>query len=1131
VIKRVKSAVGGQRGALQWVLIASILVITIAMVILSTTVAHNRRTQATNSQIALTQQTDAAVSAAVARLSAGQSLPATRAGAQVECEKVGERPMCFAYWGLPRPGNAVEPVSYDLVTNVWADPDGDRAPGPGDRVRAVRVPLDAVTYQTGDQGPTTQAGKILYTATPSGLFRNALFGFSSTQLSGRDVSVKSYNSTLGTLNTKNGTVASGGWVSYGPGTAADSTLLYGYAGAGGVNTSRCTGETCEESDVRVLTHGYATATEQSVAWMGEASCTTRVTGDWVASEQAATIPSGTLCIDGNLVIDVPTRVAVGTASVYVRGNVEITSNLNAPSTITANPGTLFLYSSGQSVAISPTVVTDPGTVVAAMLYAPRAVCSTDPANERTAGGFRGQMTWYGSLVCDTVSLGGSWTHLYDDAGTFAYRDPVPDVARAWTVGVYDIIDTGEQWDVAPGWDIAACMVPTPVNATAYWRLNEPTGLVAADSVGGNDLEWKDDQRVDGMCGRGAGATAGGQATSGTATVSTHSAGQFTLEFWAKAPAENEVSVQVGGVKVTLDQTGHVALGVAGKSAKFPFTVQNRDKWHLYSVSLVPTAGYTLSIDGRYIIGTSQFATPAAGPTVIADGTAGSISDVVFYSRPFTSADVSARWAAWNNAASWTLSDPGKAFTAPTGVSTAGSTNSKVVLSWAPPTGTFPAGSTYTVERATTTAGPWTSLATLPSGGATTYTDTNPARGDYLYHVCATYNDDTRCSAAFRVITVPLPVAPDPVTFSSVTGTSVKVSWPAQEFATSYTYRWRQNSGAYTTVSTTGTSVSLTGLTEGAIVDFSVQTVNAAGTSAWSANARQTLTLRAPTITVGTITESSIAFSWAAVPNAARYDLRYAYDGGGNSTIYDNGTSRSKSFTGRNPGSIVTLLVRAVAADGKLGEWGEATANTTISAPVTDTWQTAASYPTVQVRRTNSSGEQICPGTGVYLQYRFQTRLTNTTTYGALSAWTQVGTTSTVSTYASRTTTYTTGAVFSYQMRCVNNASGVASTTWSSTRTVWHEVPKATGLSVVKQGTSVAWSASCAQGVVRYDYDIVSAVAGHIGPAVESSLPSRSLGTTSWGATTAEVWAYCKVDSYDPDLISRYSPKVKVTAKW
>ncbi len=83
--------------------------------------------------------------------------------------------------------------------------------------------------------------------------------------------------------------------------------------AGGVTTTRCTGDTCDESDVSVMTHSYAAASEASVAWMANPpSCTRTVEGgNWVASEQNARIDTPPiLCINGSLTVDVATRVTI-----------------------------------------------------------------------------------------------------------------------------------------------------------------------------------------------------------------------------------------------------------------------------------------------------------------------------------------------------------------------------------------------------------------------------------------------------------------------------------------------------------------------------------------------------------------------------------------------------------------------------------------------------------------------------------------------------------------------------------------------------------------------------------------------------------------------------------------------------
>lgn len=1106
-----------QRGAMQWIVIVVILIASFAAAMVSIAVAHIQRTDATNDLVAVTQRTDVAVADAVALLSAGNVLPATRATATTSCDEVGNRPVCSAYWALPRPGNATEPVRYDLITNAWIDKDRDQLP-PADtnRIRAVRVPLEAVTYQTrGDLGPKSEAGKIRYNATPPGPFGNALFGFTTTQINGPQVTVSSYNSTSGDLGTGNGVVASGGFVSYGTGTDADSTVLYGSAGAGGVTTTRCTGDTCDESDVTVLTHSYAPATEESVAWMNEATCTAVVEGNWVASERGARIDTPTLCVKGSLIIDVPTRVTIPTVAVYVHGSIELAASLNAPSlNQLGNPAKLFVYSAGQAVTITPTETANPGTAVAAMLYAPRAACSTDPANTKAGGSYAGQMTWYGSLACDTISLGGSWRHLYDDAGTVRYTDPVPGAAKAWTTGTYDVISTGEQWDVPIGWETGTCVLPAPVDAMAYWRLNEPSGLVALDSAGDSDLEWTTTERGEGLCGKAAQFRTGGAALSDQALRSATQG--VSLEWWASSTPRSDLAastVASAGVRAVIDSTGHVEVTAGAQTARIKFTVQNRDKPHMYSVTVTNSGDVTLYVDS-VAKGTGKVGSPTAGgATRLADGAGGILHDVVVYGRTLSQQEINDRWANWNENVSFTPSHPGDPVTPPTNVRDNGTEVQTVRMAWDAPGGTLPPEGEGTAELIAQVApaasgADYETFATMPLGTSTLEAPA-PALGENWYRICVRYNGDTWCSDPTALVTLDVPGVPV-VTVSDVTGDSARFSWAATTDAASYAYQYRVDGGAWSSTTSNGAALArVVTVPSGAKIEFRVQGVNAAGSSDWSTVAVANLVPGTPTMTVGTITTTTAQYTWTTVAGAARYETQYRANGGGWSANASQGTATAQTFGPTTVGTKLEARVRAVSAAGVAGAWSNIpVAQLTVSGPQVNGWDTYSTFPTMHARLKYSGGAICAAGTIPQVQKR--DRATNTATWNPWGGWVNGTANSTVTPYStSQVSYYHIGAYQQLNVRCFNPASGAASAATGPHGPIemWHPVPTPTGASIwISAWRTVSWSASCPAGLTpRMDWW----VQGAFGAGQQNVGPGTWANTgQGWGNGTATLSAWC-----------------------
>ncbi|WP_156250978.1 hypothetical protein [Pseudactinotalea terrae] len=838
-------------GNLIWALV--ILIFSLALITAFTVavVGNVKRTGATNSDIAITQRTDAAIADAVATLSAGGSVPATRAAATSECQDVDNRAVCYTYWAMPRPGNAVEPLRYDLITQTWDDSiDRDGLPPSQDQlVRSVRVPLEAITYQ-GE--PISENGRIVYEATPAGLFTNAMFSFRETTLNGPDVEVVSYNSTAATAGTDNGTVASGGWVAYGRAVDVDSTRLYGTASPGTDRTTRCTGEPCQESEVVAMNHTYRSADAASVTWMREGvtnpavACTTTIEGNWVASEHDAKITDAVLCVNGSFIIDTTTTIAVPSATVVVHGNILIEKSLNAPgsSYAWATPSRLAIYSTGKAVTFSPNESAAPGTAVAALLYAPRAVCSTDPAaqdaGEPEDTDHTGSILYSGSLVCDTISIGGSWTHAYDDAIPVNYVDPL-ESQKSWVIGAPDVVDP-DQWEVPVGWEDPTCVPPLPNNATGWWRLTEPSGSIAMDSAGSTDLGWLTSARGDGICHNSKGAALAAGQSAATDQLLVSAVNGVTLEWWGKDAVGALTSA---GVSVTGDAQRHLSVTSGGTTARFPFSVENHDSWHLFTVTVAPSGEAKLYVDGEHKKTVTVGSPAAGGRTAVGPGTRGSVSELVTYSRVLAAADVQQRWAAWNASVYFTVTDPGTPFTAPV-LTDNGSTSTELRVKWTGPTGTFPDEAHLRLEQATTTSGPWSSIRTDIISTAHDTTVPSPA-GRAYYRICAVYNGDEMCSAAVEIIVIP----PAPVvTLASTGSTSARWTWTAVPGAARYEVQYRINGGGWSALVNTGTTRGWTSptVTAGSNLEIRARGVTASGVVGyWSTLSLSQLTVAAPIV--------------------------------------------------------------------------------------------------------------------------------------------------------------------------------------------------------------------------------------------------------------------------------------------
>ncbi|WEK54902.1 MAG: glycoside hydrolase family 6 protein [Candidatus Cohnella colombiensis] len=289
--------------------------------------------------------------------------------------------------------------------------------------------------------------------------------------------------------------------------------------------------------------------------------------------------------------------------------------------------------------------------------------------------------------------------------------------------------------------------------------------------------------------------------------------------------------------------------------------------------------------------------------------------------------------------------------APTGL-TATAGNAQVALSWTASSG----ATSYTVKRATTSGGTYTTVATGVT--ATSYTNTGLTNGTTYYYVVSASNSAGESANSAQVSATPsagvtIPAAPTGLT-ATAGNAQVALSWTASSGATSYTVKRATTSGgAYTTVATgvTATSYTNTGLTNGTTYYYVVSASNSAGESANSAQVSATPTAgvtipAAPTGLTATAGNAQVALSWTASSGATSYTVKRATTSGGPYTTVATGvTATSYTNTGLTNG---TTYYYVVSASNSAGE----SAN---SAQVSATPQaTVASNLTVQYK-TNSSG--------------------------------------------------------------------------------------------------------------------------------------------------------------------------------
>lgn len=886
---------GSDRGTMVWVVIMTVLLFVIASIIISAAMSQLYRSRAATENNLVSQRVATGKAAALEKLTSGLTLPSTHDTGLTDCQTVSHRPLCNLTWATPIPGTATDPTRYDLLFHTWLDQDRDgKPPASGTSgVRATLVPAEAITYQdriassgaavkprvitSALAGPGKESGYVEYPATPLALFGNAIHGFSSVTLSGGEsnaspadsaLEIGSYNSVSKVQGTKNGAVSSDGPVAYGPNTKVDRTVLFGGAGTAGDFAERCTGEACGESDVRVLADTHAAPTVDSEDWiLNPTACNSTFTGDWRASEHAGSLPAGVTCVLGNVIIDAPTTRSGRSATLYVYGNVIIEQSLNAPAAGTpALPGDVQMYVAGTQVMVNSTSSASEGIAVAALIYAPTASCANKPVDNK-------KVTYYGSLVCDTISLAGPWTQWYDEAQTVDLSDPVPGAKKVWTVGPEQRVDEGDHL-VPENWDASSCTVMAPANAGAYWKLDEQTGNTAHDSsTNGRDAIWNTGaSRQAGICAKAAPFIPSGAVT--YATPLTNSTTGMSVQWWANNPIG--IAFEGGGVRIEHTSDMHVKVTSGGVSAQVPFTVQNADKWHWYAITISPTGVTRLFVDGVYKDTVTVAAPEAAGgPVTLGAGTRGLLDEVAYFPKELSSTDIANRWTGvWTQSMTWTSSFSGTPIKAPTGVADDGTTASTLKMTWMPASGTISGPGTtpgsYVFNYSTTSTGPWTQGPWTAGSTATSLsTSASVPAGMNYYRVCMAYNGDQKCSVPTPIITILVPNAPF-VRAADITTTTARFFWPAVSGASTYEIQYRVNGGAWSATVTNPAStpeIALGPTTQGTLIEVRVRSVNAAGASAWSSIARAELFIQEPGV-YGWATSASFPYLYARIMNVS-----------------------------------------------------------------------------------------------------------------------------------------------------------------------------------------------------------------------------------------------------------------------
>ena len=287
--------------------------------------------------------------------------------------------------------------------------------------------------------------------------------------------------------------------------------------------------------------------------------------------------------------------------------------------------------------------------------------------------------------------------------------------------------------------------------------------------------------------------------------------------------------------------------------------------------------------------------------------------------------------------------------APTSVvGTAG--DAQVSLVWSAPSSNGGASITdYAIQYSSDSGSTWSTFADGTST-STTATVTGLTNGStYLFKVAAVNSAGTGIySSASSSVLVGAPGAP-----TSVVGTTgdaqVVLVWSAPSSnggssITDYVVQYSSNSGTSWSTFADGTSTSttatVTGLTNGSSYVFKVAAVNSAGTGVYSSSSSSVLvgTPGAPTSVVGTTGDAQVSLAWSAPSSTGGssitdYVVQYSSNSGSTWSTFADGTSTSTTatVTGLTNGSSYVFKVAAVNSAGT-GSYSTSSSSVLVGTP-------------------------------------------------------------------------------------------------------------------------------------------------------------------------------------------------------
>ncbi len=253
---------------------------------------------------------------------------------------------------------------------------------------------------------------------------------------------------------------------------------------------------------------------------------------------------------------------------------------------------------------------------------------------------------------------------------------------------------------------------------------------------------------------------------------------------------------------------------------------------------------------------------------------------------------------------------------------------QIALTWTATSG----ATSYTVRRATTSGGAYTTVASGLTG--TSYTNTGLAAGTTYFYVVTPANASGDGANSAEASAITTPAAPGGVTATPGNG-QVALTWSASTGATGYNVlRATSPGGSYTTVATgvVNTHYTDTGLANGTTYYYVVAATNGSGSSANSTQVNALTAPPAPADLVALGWNGAVDLGWTPASGATSYSVKRATTSGGAYTTLASGVaSPAYSDTTAVDGTTYYYVVSATNAGGESANSAEA--STTFTQPL------------------------------------------------------------------------------------------------------------------------------------------------------------------------------------------------------